>query len=254
MRWRRDRRTADQPRHGGGAPPLEGRGARSVGAAEEAPGHADPRRTALGSADVRLAPPPMIAALYVDTARGPYARMRGVECWGYATRDGRQLDALAPTRDARDYAGPWPVVAHPPCGPWGRFRRRYLGGEGDRECALVAVEQVRRYGRTRASGVLAPVACPDRSLHAGRWARQVRRVHGGDQPVRLGPSGDEAHLALRGRVRSSADAGTSGSDSRDGSTASERERPTGALEVEATHHAARARELAREGGSVRGAP
>ena len=82
----------------------------------------------------------MIAALYVDTARGPYARMRGVECWGYATRDGRQLDALAPTRDARDYAGPWPVVAHPPCGPWGRFRRRYLGGEGDRECALVAVD------------------------------------------------------------------------------------------------------------------
>jgi hypothetical protein len=87
-----------------------------------------------------------VAALYVDTARGAYVGLPGVDLWGYASRDGRQQDAFAPTRDAREYAGPWPVVAHPPCGPWGRFRRRYLGGEGDRDCGPTAVSQVRRYG------------------------------------------------------------------------------------------------------------
>ena len=49
-----------------------------------------------------------VAALYVDPA-GPYPKMPGVECWDEA-------------RDARLYAGPHPVVAHPPCGPWGKFR------------------------------------------------------------------------------------------------------------------------------------
>jgi hypothetical protein len=87
-----------------------------------------------------------VAALYVDTARGPYTRLPGVDCWGYATRNGRQLDAFALTRDARDYDGPHPVVAHPPCGPWGRFWWNYKGGEGAKDCGRRAVEQVRNHG------------------------------------------------------------------------------------------------------------
>ena len=87
-----------------------------------------------------------VAALYVDTARGAYVGLPGVELYGFATKDGRQLDGFAPTRDARAYAGPWPVVAHPPCGPWGRFRRNYKGREGDRDCGPLAVWQVRRWG------------------------------------------------------------------------------------------------------------
>lgn len=71
-----------------------------------------------------------VAALYIDP-RGPYPKMTGVDCWDE-------------TRDARTYAGPHPVVAHPPCGPWGRLRHLYRGAEHD--CALVAVEQVRRFG------------------------------------------------------------------------------------------------------------
>lgn len=72
----------------------------------------------------------MIAALYIDP-RGPYPRMGGVECWGRS-------------RDARTYAGPWPVVAHPPCGPWGDLRHLYRGTEHD--CAPAALDAVRRFG------------------------------------------------------------------------------------------------------------
>ena len=49
----------------------------------------------------------MIAALYVETD-GAYFGLPGVDPWDEP-------------RDARSYAGPWPVVAHPPCQRWGRF-------------------------------------------------------------------------------------------------------------------------------------
>ena len=71
-----------------------------------------------------------VAALYVD-ARGVYPKMGGVVCW---TSD----------LDARLYDGPHPVVAHPPCGPWGNLRRQYQGNEHD--CGPRAVEQVRKFG------------------------------------------------------------------------------------------------------------
>jgi hypothetical protein len=71
-----------------------------------------------------------VAALYVDRL-GPYPKMPGVDCW-------------TEERDARLYDGPWPVVAHPPCGPWGRLRHMYCGTEHD--CAPRAVEQVRKFG------------------------------------------------------------------------------------------------------------
>lgn len=71
-----------------------------------------------------------VAALYIDPG-GPYPRMRNVECW----------DA---TRDANRYEGPHPVVAHPPCGPWGNLRHLYRGN--DHDCAPRALELVRRFG------------------------------------------------------------------------------------------------------------
>lgn len=71
-----------------------------------------------------------VAALYVDP-RGPYPRMEGVDCWDEQ-------------RDAKKYTGPYPVVAHPPCGPWGRLR--FLCKLQDPECGLAAVRQVQQYG------------------------------------------------------------------------------------------------------------
>jgi hypothetical protein len=48
-----------------------------------------------------------IAALFVETD-GVYFGLPGVEPWDEP-------------KDARTYAGPHPVVAHPPCARWGRF-------------------------------------------------------------------------------------------------------------------------------------
>lgn len=48
-----------------------------------------------------------VAALYVANG-GCYFGMDGVDPWDMA-------------RDARLYAGPWPVIAHPPCARWGRY-------------------------------------------------------------------------------------------------------------------------------------
>lgn len=55
-----------------------------------------------------------VAALYVDP-RGVYSDIPGVEPWGL------------PDRDAREYAGPHPVVAHPPCASWGRYAKPHPG-------------------------------------------------------------------------------------------------------------------------------
>lgn len=71
-----------------------------------------------------------VAALYVDVARGPYATMPGVEAWGV-------------DEDATTYAGPWAVVAHPPCAAWGRLKHF---SKDDGRTGPIAVAQVRRWG------------------------------------------------------------------------------------------------------------
>lgn len=72
----------------------------------------------------------MIAALYIDE-RGPYVGRPDVDAWGIS-------------RDAKLYDGPHPVVAHPPCGPWGNLR--HLCRYQDATCAPRAVEQVWKFG------------------------------------------------------------------------------------------------------------
>jgi hypothetical protein len=79
----------------------------------------------------------MIAALYVEKD-GAYFGLDDVEPWDEE-------------RDARLYAGPWPVVAHPPCSRWGQLANvnhaRYGTLIGDDEgCFAAALEAVRRWG------------------------------------------------------------------------------------------------------------
>lgn len=106
----------------------------------------------------------MIAALYV-TKGGCYYGLHGVDPW--------PID-----RDARQYAGPHPVVAHPPCQRWGRFwhgstrkpHQYYLGA--DDGCFAAALAAVRTYG-----GILEHPAHShawrffglNRPPHAGGW-------------------------------------------------------------------------------------
>jgi hypothetical protein len=80
----------------------------------------------------------MIAALYVETD-GSYFNLPDVDPWDEA-------------RDARKYAGPWPVVAHPPCQRWGRYAENHpikgkIAATGDDEgCFEHALWAVRNFG------------------------------------------------------------------------------------------------------------
>lgn len=84
----------------------------------------------------------MVAALYVDPA-GIYGSMADVDPWGVE-------------RDARCYAGPHPVLAHPPCQRWGRLgtprprgvHRKVTGAPqgADGGCFRAALAAVRRWG------------------------------------------------------------------------------------------------------------
>jgi hypothetical protein len=70
-----------------------------------------------------------VVGIYVDP-RGPYPAL--LDEW-YDER-----------RDARSYVGCKPVVAHPPCGPWGKLR--HMSKHDDPACGPHAVEVVRRVG------------------------------------------------------------------------------------------------------------
>ena len=117
----------------------------------------------------------MVAALYVIEG-GPYFGLPGVDPW-------------PESRDARLYAGPYPVVAHPPCARWSRLaglvEQRWGHKRGDDGgCFAAALASVRRWG----GGIGAPrglgrmeALWPDSTPH--EW--------------RLGPRGGRLVLSRR---------------------------------------------------------
>lgn len=106
----------------------------------------------------------MIAALYVEPD-GCYSKMSQVDVW-------------PKSRDARNYTGPYPVVAHPPCQLWGAMANvnyKRWGGEHNRPgndggCFASALAAVNRWG-----GVL------EHPAKTRAWA-----AHGLERPVGIG--------------------------------------------------------------------
>jgi hypothetical protein len=91
--------------------------------------------------------PVTVAALYIETG-GCYYGLKDVDPWDQA-------------RDTRLYAGPWPVVAHPPCNRWSLMAQcRGLRDGQDDGCFEAALEAVRTFG-----GVL------EHPAHSLAWER-----------------------------------------------------------------------------------
>ncbi|GLK69226.1 hypothetical protein [Hansschlegelia plantiphila] len=123
-----------------------------------------------------------VAALFVEKD-GVYSGLPGVEPWDEE-------------RDARRYAGPHPVVAHPPCQRWGRFATgstrkpaQYRVGE-DQGCFAAALTAVRNYGGVLEHpkdslawdyfGIMRPAPSGwVRADRFGGWACQVEQGHYG---------------------------------------------------------------------------
>ena len=120
---------------------------------------------------------PLIAALFVQRD-GFYSGLSIVDPWDES-------------RDARKYAGPLPVIAHPPCQRWGNLGKAAYarwGGEHNRPgndggCFESALESVRRWGGVlehpgstdawRAYGLLKPAGIGWRQMAEGEWVCEV---------------------------------------------------------------------------------
>lgn len=155
----------------------------------------------------------MIAALYVQRG-GCYWDLDGVDPWDEA-------------RDARLYAGPWPVVAHPPCARWcrlaGLVEKRWGHKRGeDGGCFAAALGAVRQWGGVlehpaysdawRAFGLPVPPRtggwqrgiCGGYSAHVeqGRYGHRAKKAtwlyaYGCDLPtLEWGPTPDRESMAL----------------------------------------------------------
>ena len=122
----------------------------------------------------------MIAALYVETG-GIYYGLPDVDPWDEA-------------RDARKYAGPYQVVAHPPCNRWCQMapvnQARYgqkIGEDGG--CFAAALDAVRQWGGVLehpavslawpAYGLQRPAAVGWQACIDGGWVAQVEQRHYG---------------------------------------------------------------------------
>jgi hypothetical protein len=104
----------------------------------------------------------LVAALWVHRD-SHYKRIAGVECYDH-------------DRDAYTYGGPYPVICHPPCGPWGNYHHR---SKQDRNAGPHALELAMLYG-----GVVEQPAT-SRLFAGGQLVMQGDWGHLATKPTRL---------------------------------------------------------------------
>ncbi|MBK1614989.1 hypothetical protein CKO44_16085 [Rubrivivax gelatinosus] len=91
------------------------------------------------------------------------------------------VDAWDAKRDALGFQGGMPVIAHPPCRAWGSLRHFAKPRPGERELALWAVDQARRWGGVLehpAASTLWPAAGlpePGRYDTSGGWTLPIHQ-------------------------------------------------------------------------------
>jgi hypothetical protein len=88
------------------------------------------------------------------------------------------VEIWAKGRDANTYVGPWPVVCHPPCGPWGKYR---TVSQESRDHGIRAMNAVHRWG-----GIV------EQPLGSSLF-----REHGKDGHILQFDQGDWGHLAKK---------------------------------------------------------
>jgi len=126
-------------------------------------------------------------------------RVAALFCESGGVCAGLPVDLWDLERDARKYAGPFPVVAHPPCGRWSRlaasafarhpFEHNRPGNDGG--CFASALDSVRRYGGVlehpassaawRAFHLARPVDEGWQRTLTGDWVCEVFQSHFGHQ-------------------------------------------------------------------------
>lgn len=126
-------------------------------------------------------PEKTVAALFVETG-GCYFGLLGIDPWDKA-------------RDARNYPGNHPVIAHPPCERWGRYwhgsprkPHQYILGDDD-GCFSAALDAVRRHGGVlehpawtrayKAFGIMPPLRERWLPMPHDEWVCHVEQGHYG---------------------------------------------------------------------------
>jgi hypothetical protein len=98
-----------------------------------------------------------VAALYTHPG-GPYSDLPDVETYPLW---------------AQYYRGPWPVICHPPCGPWGKLKWRCF--RQDASLGLLAIAQAHAFG-----GVVEQPLGSTLFRDYGRPGARVEKVRQGD--------------------------------------------------------------------------
>jgi len=119
----------------------------------------------------------MVAVLFAR-ADSNYKALPGVDVWDIE-------------RDARRWPGGDFIVAHPPCRAWGRLRAFANPRPDEKQLAIFAVEQIRRWGgvleHPKASPLWPAMDLPKPGAPAdahGGWSIEVEQFHWGHRAAK----------------------------------------------------------------------